>query len=287
MAGEEGAGAVTIAERAPGILAIFCTALAAVLISVVPFGSKWMRQLPAPFIAAYLVVVAVGSIWAIYRGRRMSVRIDDGGVTVRNFFRTHRLSWAEVSCLTDGLTYWGESTFYWALRVVPRDGRPVTARGTMSAGRPSPQTLAAIRQAAGRHGMPAQVTGLLPGERVTRAVLVEGTPASIGFHPDPSGREGLRYFDGQDWSPFLFLDADPASSRSDDPGTLPRVWSPLNMLTVDWQPAEPDAEPDELTADQGGQPGCVLPTPTGPRIKAPCGPSRNRRLTSSFHSCRS
>ena len=61
MAGEEGPGAVTIAERAPRILAIFCTALAAVLISVVPFGSKWMRQLPAPLIAAYLVVVAVGN----------------------------------------------------------------------------------------------------------------------------------------------------------------------------------------------------------------------------------
>jgi hypothetical protein len=125
----------------------------------------------------------------------------------------------------------------------------------MRAGRPSLQTLAAIRQAAGRHGVQAQVTGLLPGEQVTQAVLVEGTPASIGFHPDPGGQEGLRYFDGQDWSPFLFPDADPASCKSDDPGTLPRVWSPLNMLTVNWQTAEPDAEPDELTADQGGQPG--------------------------------
>jgi hypothetical protein len=61
--------------------------------------------------------------------------------------------------------------------------------------------------------------------------------ASAGFHADPGGQHGLRYFDGEDRSPYLFLEADPASPDPDDREPLSRVSPPLDMLTVSRQPA--------------------------------------------------
>ena len=49
-----------------------------------------------PAVAAFLAGIAVviwGCIWGWTQGWRMGVRLDDLGVTVRNFLRNYRLGW--------------------------------------------------------------------------------------------------------------------------------------------------------------------------------------------------
>ncbi len=57
-----------------------------------------------PAVAVFLAGIAVviwGCIWGCTRGWRMEVRLDDLGVTVRNFLRIHRFGWAEVRRFED------------------------------------------------------------------------------------------------------------------------------------------------------------------------------------------
>lgn len=97
----------------------------------------------------------------------MGVRFDDGGVTVRNFWRTRKISWDQLLGLTDG----GNDKGAWALKVVCRDGRDVPHRpGSHVELALLSLTLAvAIRAAHGLHpvslpgpGRPGQ--GQLPGQ---------------------------------------------------------------------------------------------------------------------------
>jgi hypothetical protein len=119
----------------------------------------------------YLVMVAslavVGMVLAYFciRLTRVAVRFDGAGVTVRNFWRTHRLAWNEVSQFTDG-SFWGD----WALRVVLRDGRTVTAAGTgmqysMRGKLRKKEVLSAVGDVADRHSVGADLTGWPPGAK--------------------------------------------------------------------------------------------------------------------------
>jgi hypothetical protein len=111
-------------------------------------------------------------------------------VTIRNYFRTHRIGWPEVSFFRDGSAIGifgggspgGDFGSGWALRVVLRDkhatadggpgrspggdnaGRAVTARGTVGGLHARPETLRAIKQAAKAYGMPTELTGV-PNQR--------------------------------------------------------------------------------------------------------------------------
>jgi hypothetical protein len=87
----------------------------------------WAKHVLVPAVAAYLAAAWLVVTWRICR---MEARFDDQGVTVRAFFRTSRLSWPEVSEFTDGRAHVGEETL-WALKIVLRDGRTVTAGATM------------------------------------------------------------------------------------------------------------------------------------------------------------
>jgi hypothetical protein len=53
----------------------------------------------------------------------------------------------------------------WALWVVLRDGKTVTARGTTRSGTPRPKTLIAIGEAAERYGIQAALTGIASKRR--------------------------------------------------------------------------------------------------------------------------
>ena len=131
------------------------------------------------WVAAGIILVAapIGG----FRGSRIGLRTDASGVTIRNFFRTHRIGWREVDRFADGtvLSLGGGNDLYdayWALRVVLRDDRQtaaggpgrspgrhsrrraVTARGTLGEFA-HPENLAAIKQAAERYGIPAKLTG--------------------------------------------------------------------------------------------------------------------------------
>jgi hypothetical protein len=113
-----------------------------------------------PDLVALLTGTAV-FIWGCCRAWRMGLRLDDYGVTIRNFFRIYQFSWAEVRCFADGWVHEaseGRGADFWALDVVLHDGRVVTARCTMSK-KARPKTLTAIQQAAARYAIPATLTG--------------------------------------------------------------------------------------------------------------------------------
>jgi len=73
---------------------------------------------------ACVAVVAVAVAWGCVRALRMEVRFDDCGITVRNFWRTRRLFWEDVSRFTDGGHDW------WALKIERHNGRPIVATAT-------------------------------------------------------------------------------------------------------------------------------------------------------------
>jgi DivIVA domain-containing protein len=158
--------AAAIATVEPRVVAILSTCFACFIAgSWVSDGPHWVRHVPRPAVVTYLVILAALLIWGCVRGWRIGLRVGHDGVTVRNFFRTYRFSLAEVSYFTDGSALGGESRHYWALCVVPRDGRTITARGTTKSGTPSPKTLTAIGEAAGRYGIQAALTGVSPPRR--------------------------------------------------------------------------------------------------------------------------
>jgi hypothetical protein len=137
--------AVTIATGESRFIAIFFTLGACVIAGGwVQGGPHWLRHAPRPAVVTYLVIVTGALIWGCFRGWRIGLRIDDNGVTIRNFFRTNRFTWPGVSHFADGWVFGGESKFWWALCVVLRDGRAVIARGTTKSGPPNPKTLTAI-----------------------------------------------------------------------------------------------------------------------------------------------
>jgi DivIVA domain-containing protein len=158
--------AATIATIEPRVVAILSMCFACFIAgSWVSDGPSWVRHAPRPAVVTYLVILAAVLIWGCVRGWRIGLRVDHDGVTVRNFFRIYRFSLADVSCFTDGSAFGGESRHWWALCVVLRDGRTVTARGTTRSGTPSPKTLTAIGEAADRCGIQATLTGVFPPRR--------------------------------------------------------------------------------------------------------------------------
>jgi hypothetical protein len=123
----------------------------------------WAKHALVPAVAAYLAVAGLVVTWRICLS---GVRFDDQGITVRNFFRTYRLSWPEVSEFTDGAASLGEETL-WALKIMLRDGRTVTAAGTMRMERKrkgdfrrQSAVMTAIEQVAARYQIPVRLTGV-------------------------------------------------------------------------------------------------------------------------------
>jgi hypothetical protein len=116
-----------------------------------------------PGVAAYLAVVTAASIWGCSRAWRLRLRMDDTGITVRNYFRTCRLAWHEVSSFADGYGERDAGGEYWALSIVIHSGRTVTASATRraSASRVAPdmEMLTTIGRIAERHGIPENLTG--------------------------------------------------------------------------------------------------------------------------------
>jgi len=112
-------------------------------------------------IASY-TVAALGGIPLLYRACRHGVRFADSGITVRNFYRTHKLSWHDVSRLNDGkvYTFGAGGTYFWAVQIVPNSERSVTAEGTMRAKESNvSRMLTTMERVAARWQIPAQLTG--------------------------------------------------------------------------------------------------------------------------------
>jgi hypothetical protein len=158
-------GAATVVTRwLPRLGAIGLTVVCGGFAVLGP-ASKFPHLVPLPGAAAYIVLVAAATIWGCARGRRMEVRIADRGVTVRNYFRTYRIDWSEVSRFADGAGLIpAEGKAPWALAIVLHDGQKINASCTAWDTGPSQKMLTAIRDAAEAHGIPAVLTGV-PGRR--------------------------------------------------------------------------------------------------------------------------
>src|SRR5215469_6383845 len=141
-------GAATFAERKPRWFAVVITALYGVVV-------LWPLAVHVPGTAftAVLAVVAVVVMCGWVRAWRIGLCLDPQGVTVRNYFRTYRFGWAEVTSFVDGVA----NKCYWALSLLAADGRAVTASGTASGFKARPETLTAIRHSADRHGIAARL----------------------------------------------------------------------------------------------------------------------------------
>jgi Bacterial PH domain len=166
MISEGRSAGITLANLRGRLTTILFVPLGCTGAVVVAFDRpSWAKHAPVFAVVAYLAVVAIASIWLLYRGCRMGVRFDDHGVTVRKFLRTYRFGWPQVSRFEDAVVWSPGDGHEWALAVVLRDGQIVTTRVlTMSAGwRTKPailETVAAIQSAATQHGIPAgRLTG--------------------------------------------------------------------------------------------------------------------------------
>lgn len=104
----------------------------------------------------------------------MDVRFDVTGVKVRNFWRTYRLRWDEVSYFGDGGADW------WALNVARRNGRALVATGTTSGAESLAKAgvLAAIRQVGERYHVPVELTGR-PAGSVAGRIRAGSGPAGV------------------------------------------------------------------------------------------------------------
>lgn len=160
MTTDDVSGAVKITNGAPRWVAPFCAVclVGTVAIAVLANKATW------PVIAFWLIIVGAPSIWAWERTWRMGLRLGDDGVIVRNFGRTRRLGWHEVSSFTDGFVQGADQHHnIWVLMVVLRDGRVIRASGTKPrGGLPGSETLEAICQAAERHRVTTKLTGTVP-----------------------------------------------------------------------------------------------------------------------------
>jgi hypothetical protein len=223
---------VMIAERSPRWMAMIMTVLLAVLpgLEVMQNSPDVLPRGHVPAAVAYLAAAAAVSIWGCWRGWRLRLRLDDHGVTVRNFFHSYKFGWPEVRRFADGSVNGGNAGRLWALSVALNDGRVITASGTSRGKRDArPETLTAIRQAAEHHAIPVALTGT--------AMKPESpeSPANPGCHPDPGGQPGSRYWNGHEWSPFL--QPDPASSGPGKKKAPAEVWSPLPGSEQQWHDA--------------------------------------------------
>ena len=139
---------------------------------------------------------APGAVTVCERGRT-ALYADDLGLSVRyNRTSVTRFAWAEIDRFADGsqLTNGG---YFWVLVIVLHTGRRIPVPSTQRTGEAAPEVLAAIRQVADSHEIPADLTGV--------AMTDDGQPVLSGLYEDPGGRAALRYWDGTQWSPLLPL----------------------------------------------------------------------------------
>jgi hypothetical protein len=108
---QDGPAAAVIAERSPRWVAMITTIILAVLpgLEVTQHAPAVLSRGHVPVALAYLAAAAAVSIWGCWRGWRMGLRLDDHGVTVRNFFHSHQFGWHEVSRFADGSVHGGEA----------------------------------------------------------------------------------------------------------------------------------------------------------------------------------
>jgi len=221
MALEVRPAAISIADRGGRIGAAFYLLFVIMLVYVEGPGGGQVHGSAA---VIYLAILAPVSIGLLSRVWLMGTRFDDHGIRVRKYFSTRRFGWPEVSHFADGGWMNDADDQRWVLDIVLHDGRTVTTGATSSGKTARPGQLAAIRRAAARYHIPADLTG----EAVT-----EERP--VGLYPDPGGQPGLRRWEGSEWSPWLR--PDPGRGAPAGKPAPAEVWSPLPGTEEQWHGA--------------------------------------------------
>jgi hypothetical protein len=102
MTSEDTHGVTIIAEPAARqhtlVLFLLCWLSSSVVVVVAAAANAPVTH---AWVAAGVILVAT-LIGGCFRGWRIELRIDASGVTIRNFFRTHRIGWHEVARFADG-----------------------------------------------------------------------------------------------------------------------------------------------------------------------------------------
>jgi hypothetical protein len=158
----------------------------------------------------------------ICKAQGLFLRADDAGLLMRNFYgRTHRIAWTEISHFADG-SYTNQDITSWELLIILRTGKRVRVASSRAAS--AGEVVAAVREAAQPHGIPADLSGV--------AAKRDGRPALRGLYRDPGGQPGWRYWDGRQWSPLLPPDI--SESRAEDAPKVPDSWSALPTADESW-----------------------------------------------------
>jgi Bacterial PH domain len=154
---------------------------------------------PGQAVGSALVFLLTG--WLLVRIWRMTLRIDDDGMTIRNPLRTHHLNWCEINHVTDHTYNNGESTVRWRVVVILSDGHQIQAWATRQS-HSVPELVAAISTVAVSHGVrtvPDPYQGKPRGRfawmGLQRAVSRLRKPSPDAVAPDPeavSPRRALR-----------------------------------------------------------------------------------------------
>jgi hypothetical protein len=140
---------------------------------------------------------ALGSVPICRKGRK-GLYTDDLGVMVRSSAsRTERFAWAEISHFADGggqADAQSGGGYYWMLVIVLHTGReiPVDCTTTWEKG-PTPDTIAAIRQAAERYGIPADLAGIPMKNGKPLIPISTRTPAARPACGTGMARNGRRF----------------------------------------------------------------------------------------------
>jgi hypothetical protein len=94
-------GVTTITDRLLSGFAIVLTLGAGLAAASVVLSHHWFRHAPV-LAVAYLAFITVAVIWGCFRAWRIGLSMDEQGITVRNYFWTHRFGWTEVRCFENG-----------------------------------------------------------------------------------------------------------------------------------------------------------------------------------------
>ncbi|HSZ37185.1 MAG TPA: DUF4190 domain-containing protein, partial [Acidimicrobiales bacterium] len=191
------------------------------------FGKICLGALPALYLiqadARPIIVIPVAALGLTYgvvglvRSLRMELRVSPEGVRIRDAKTTLDLAWHEVDSFTDAFVR-GNQGPQWALGVKCKSGSVVVAQATACGkNKGRSETVDALRAAAFRFGVGADLTGI-PGNG--------DLPIGAGWHQDPSGKDGLRYFNGAAWTSIR---------QFDDAHTgLPlQCWDPIGDATAE------------------------------------------------------
>ena len=123
MANADIPGAVTIVDREWSGIVMMLTCSVVVLAALgLVNAPAWVRHGDTAAVVAYAVAVVIALASACARAWRMQLRIDEDGVTIRNFYRMHRIGWSEIGQFEDGSRWLG-----WEASEVWVRGAPIEA----------------------------------------------------------------------------------------------------------------------------------------------------------------